>query len=45
MVRVSATGPGDRDSIPDRFTRKTQKCYLVPPYLTLNIIRYGSSVI
>ena len=44
MVRVFANGPGDRGSIPDRVIPKTQKWYLIPPCLTLSIIRYGSRV-
>ena len=31
-------------SIPGRVIPKTQKCYLMPPCLTLSIIRYGSNV-
>ena len=34
---------GDRVSIPGRVIPKT-KMYLMPPSLTLNIIRYGSRV-
>ena len=37
MVRVFANDPGDLGSIP-----KTQKRYLMPPCLTLSIIKYGS---
>ena len=39
-----ANGLGDQGSIPGRVIPKTQKCYLIPPCLTLNIIRYVSSV-
>ena len=44
MSRVFANGPGDQGSIPDRVILKTQKCYLMPPCLTLRILRYGSRV-
>ena len=44
MVRVFANGPGDLGSIPGRVIPKTQKWYLMPPYLTLSIIVYGSRV-
>ena len=45
MGRVFANGPGDWGSIPDRVIRKTFfKWYLMPPYLTLSIIRYVSRV-
>ena len=43
MVRVYANGPGDLGSIPGQVIPKTQWC-LMPPCLTLDIIRYGSSV-
>ena len=44
-VRVFANGPGDLGSIPGRVIPKTQKkWYLMPPCLTLSIIRYGSRV-
>ena len=36
--------PEDRDSIPGWIIPKTQKWYLIPPCLTLSIIRYGSRV-
>ena len=39
-----ATGPGDRGSIPGLVIPKTQKCFLMPPCLTIKIIRYGSKV-
>ena len=43
--RVFANGPGDRGSIPGRVIPKTlKKCYLIPPCLTLSIIRYVSRV-
>ena len=42
MVRVFANGPGELGSIPGRVIPKTQKWYLMPPCLTLSIIRYGS---
>ena len=44
MVRVFANGPGDLGSIPGWVIPKTQKLYLMPPYLTLNIIKCGSRV-
>ena len=44
MVRVSANGLVDRGSILGRVISKTQKWYLMPPCLTLSIIRYGSRV-
>ena len=45
MGRVFANGPGDRSSIPGRVIPKTlKKWYLIPPYLTLSYIRYGSRV-
>ena len=43
-VRVFANSPGDLDSIRGRLIPKTQKWYLIPPCLTLSIIRYGSRV-
>ena len=44
-IRVFATGSGDWGSIPGQVIPKTQKkCYLMPPCLTLSIIRYGSRV-
>ena len=44
MIRVFANGPGDLGSIPGRVMPKTQKWYLMPPCLTLSMIRYGSRV-
>ena len=44
MVRVFANGSGDLGSIPGQVIPKTQKWYLMPPCLTLSIIRYGSRV-
>ena len=44
MVRVFANGPGDRDLILGRVIPKTQKWYLMPPCITLSIIRYRSRV-
>ena len=44
IVRVFDNGPGDLGSIPGRVIPKTQKWYLMPPSLTLSIIRYGSRV-
>ena len=44
MVRVFANGPGDLGLIPGWVITKTQKWYLMPPCLTLCIIRYGSRV-
>ena len=43
-VRVFANRPGDLGSIPGRVIPKTQKWYLMPPCLTLSIIRYGPRV-
>ena len=43
-VSVFANRPGDLGSIPGRVIPKTQKWYLMPPCLTLSIIRYGSRV-
>ena len=44
-VRVFANGPGDLGSIPGRVIPKTLKKWnLIPPCLTLSIIRYGSRV-
>ena len=42
--RDFANGPGDLGSIPGRVILKTKKWYLIPPCLTLSIIRYVSSV-
>ena len=43
--RVFANGPGDLGSIPGRVIPKdSKKWYLMPPCLTLSIIRYGSRV-
>ena len=44
MNRVFTNGLGDRDSIPGGDIAKTQKWYLVPPCLTLSIIRQGSRI-
>ena len=44
MVRVFANGSGDLGSIPGRVIAKTQNWYLMPPCLTLSILRYGSRV-
>ncbi len=41
MVRVSTNSLGNLDSIPVQVIPKTQKWYLMPPCLTLSIIRYG----
>ena len=43
-VRVFANSPGDRGSIPGRVKPKTQKWYLMFPWLILSIVRYGSRV-
>ena len=43
-VRVFAIRPGDLGLFPGRVIPKTQKWYLMPPCLTLGIIRYGSRV-
>ena len=40
--KVFINGPEDRGSIPGRVIPKNQKWYLMPPCLTLSIIRYGS---
>ena len=42
--RAFANGPGDQGLIPFRVIPKTPKRYLMPPCLTLSIIRYGSRV-
>ena len=42
MSRVFTNGQGDWGSIPGRVIPKTQKWYLMPPCLTLSIIREGS---
>ena len=43
--RVFANGPGDQGSIPGQVIPKTfKKWYLIPPCLTLSIIRYVSRV-
>ena len=39
-----AYGPGDLGPIPGRVIPKTLKWYLMPPCLTLSIIKYGSRV-
>ena len=39
-----ANGPEDRSSIPGGVIPKTQKWYLIPPNLTLSIIRFVSRV-
>ena len=39
MSKVFVNGPGDRGSIPARAIPMPQKWYLMPPCLTLNIIR------
>ena len=39
MVRVFANGLGDLGLIPCHVIPMTQKCYLMPLYLTLNIMR------
>ena len=44
MVRVFANDLRDLGSIPDRVIPKTKKWYLMPPCLTLSIIRYRSRV-
>ena len=44
VVRMFANSPVDRGSIPGRAIPKTQKWYLMPPCLTLSIIRYVSRV-
>ena len=44
MSRVFTNGPGDLGSILGRLIPKTQKWYLIPPCLTLSIIRYRSMV-
>ena len=42
--KVFTNGPRDQGSIPGRVIPKTQKWCLMPPYLTLSIIWYGSRV-
>ena len=44
MGRVFANGLGDLGSVPGRVIPKTLKWYLIPPFLTLCIIRYVSRV-
>ena len=44
MSRVFASDSEDRGSIPGRVHTRLQKWYLIPPCLTLSIIRYGSRV-
>ena len=39
MSRLFTNGPVDRGSIPVRIIPKPQKWYLMPPCLTLSIIR------
>ena len=39
MCRIFAKSPGDRVSIPGRVIPKTKKWYLMPPCLSLSIIR------
>ena len=42
--RVFTNSQDDRGSMPGREISKAQKWYLIPPYLTLSIIRYVSRV-
>ena len=42
--RMFTNGPGDRVSILSQVIPKTQKWYLIPPGLTLSIVRYVSRV-
>ena len=42
--RVFVDGQGDRGSIPGRVIPKTQKWYLIPPFLTLLTIKHVSRV-
>ena len=45
MDRVIVNDPGDWGSIPDLIIPKIlKKCYLMPPGLTLSIIRYGTRI-
>ena len=44
MVKVFANGPGELRSISGRVIPKIQEWYLMPPCLTLCIIRYLSRV-
>ncbi len=45
MSRLFDNGPGDWGSVPGRVIPKTlKKWYLIPPCLTLSIIRYISRV-
>ena len=39
ISRVLANGPVERCLIPGRVIPKTKNCYLIPPCLTLSIIR------
>ena len=43
-IRISLRSPVDRGSIASRVIPKTKKWYLMPPWLTLSIIRYKSRV-
>ena len=45
MVRVFDNGPGDLGSIPDRVIPKNLKWYLMPPCLTLSIIKIQKMVL
>ena len=40
LLRVFANGSGDLGSVSGGIIPKTQKWYLMPPCLTLSIIRY-----
>ena len=44
MGKVFANGLVDQGSIPDRVLPKTKKWYLIPPCLTLSIIKYVSEI-
>ena len=44
MFTVFANGPGDLGSNTGRVIPKTKKWYLMPPCLTLSIIRYESRI-
>ena len=44
MGSAFANGPGKRGSIPGLVITKNQKCYLMPPCLSLSILRNGSGV-
>ena len=44
MVRVFTDGPGDGFQSQVKSYQKIKKWYLIPPFLTLSIIRYDSRI-